>query len=176
MTANMTNPTQRITRSPERLDLGGRTYSQESACAMTFLFVGKVVATSARPHAFIINGVKKMASHRDLKTARSYELRFSSPPDAEDHAEFMAKWTGALGVTRERTKAGRIWKDVPDGNGGTVSVISFWGPRRSIRRADIDLLATVFGVKGRLWVEAIDARAPGRYCMPGPHDQVEGPH
>ena len=58
MTAKMTKPTRRVTRSPEWLDLGGRTYSQQSACATTFLFVGKVVATSARPHATIINGVK----------------------------------------------------------------------------------------------------------------------
>ena len=159
------NNGKRVTRSPEWLDLADKTYGQESACATTFLFVGKVVATSGRPHAFIINGVKAMTSHRDRKTARSYELSFSSPPDVEDHADFMAKWTGALGVTRERTKAGRIWKDVPDGKGGSVSVISFWGPRRSIRRADIDLLAKVFGVKGRLLVEAIDSRAPGWYRM-----------
>lgn len=157
----------RVTRSPEWLNLGGRTYNQDSGHATTFMFIGKVVAMSPRPHVFISNGVRGMTSARDIAEAELYSVTFSSPPDEEDLAAFKASWVGAFGAVRVRNKAGRIWKDVPDGKGGTCSVISFWGERGSIGEGDLDLLMTVFGVEGRVLVEGIDSPGPEHRVAPG---------
>lgn len=73
----------RLSTSPEKLVLAGKTYNLESACARTFLFVGDVVAWSHEPHLLIINGLMKMKNERDLKTAGTYSTRFSEKLDPQ---------------------------------------------------------------------------------------------
>ena len=48
----------RHTTSPEKLTIGGQTYSPESRNATTFFVLDGVVAHSAHPHIQIIRGLK----------------------------------------------------------------------------------------------------------------------
>lgn len=149
---------QRLTISPEWLKIGGRTYGQESQCATTFLILGDVVATSGRPHLFIINGLNKMKGAKDLKCARSYDISFSSPLGEDELLAYQENWIGVMGEMRRRYKAGRIWSGVADDTGVLVSVISFWGDRSTTDLRDLANLRSAFAIEGKVWVDWIDSK------------------
>jgi len=142
--------------SPEKLILGRKTYSVDSKCARTFLFVGDVVAWSHQPHICIINGLRKMADANDLKTAKDYSTRFSGKLDPEALRDFQENWTGVLGDMRRRHNAGRIWLDVPDDAGRPVSVISFWAHAHQINRRHIAHVRDVFHAQSGVYFDFYD--------------------
>lgn len=146
----------RLSVSPEKLILAGKTYSPESNCARTFLFVGDVVAWSHQPHVCIINGLRKMADANDLKSAKDYSTRFSGKLDADALRDFQENWTGVLGDTRRRQNAGRIWLDVPDDAGKPISVISFWALAHQIDRRHIERVRDTFNAQSGVYVDFYD--------------------
>lgn len=150
------NSLPRLSTSPEKLILAGKTYSLKSPCARTFLFVGDVLAWSHLPHLCIINGLRKMADANDLKTAKDYSTRFSGKLDPEALQDFQENWTGVLGDVRRRQNAGRIWLDVPDDSGRQVSVISFWAHAHQINRRHIALVRDVFHAQSGVYVDFYD--------------------
>ena len=160
-TSNMTTPPRkRLSFSPEKLILGQRIYTVESACARTFFILGETLVWSHAPHIQIISCLRAMEDASDLKTARKYGVHFAGNLTQAEFDRFRSRLTGVLGENRRRNKAGRIWLGVPDENGTEVTVVSFWAKRRSIHDSDINLLRTAFGVKLPIWVDYIDrARA-----------------
>lgn len=154
---DMPDPLQkRLSISPEKLILAGKTYSLESACARTFLFVGDVVAWSHLPHLCIINGLRKMADANDLKTAKAYSTRFSGELNPSALQDFQDNWTGVLGDVRRRQNAGRIWLNVPDDAGKPVSVISFWAHSHQINRRHIARVRDTFNAQSGVYVDFYD--------------------
>lgn len=151
-----TPPRKRLSFSPEKLILGQRIYSVESACARTFFILGETVAWSHAPHIQIISCLRSMKDASDLKTARKYGVHFAGNLTQAEFARFRSRLTGVLGESRRRNKAGRIWLGVPDEDGTDVAVVSFWAKRRSINDSDINLLRTAFSVKLPIWVDYID--------------------
>lgn len=143
----------RYSTSPELLKIGGGTYTPESSNATTFLILEDVVAHSREFHMTIINGLKAMTSAKDLKTAKGYNIKFSSrlTQSAIDH--FKETWVGTLGIVRTNNKAGRVWKHVKNDIGDVVSVISFWGAEKSITAADLDFLRKTFSLTTQVIVE-----------------------
>lgn len=148
----------RLSVSPEKLILGRKTYSVDSECARTFLFVGDVVAWSHLPHLCIINGLRKMADANNLKTAKDYSTRFSGKLDPVALRDFQENWTGVLGDVRRRHNAGRIWLDVPDEAGRQVSVISFWAHAHQINRRHIARIRDAFNAQSGVYVDFYDKR------------------
>lgn len=143
----------RFSASPELLKIGGATYTPASFNATTFLILGEVVVHSREFHVTIIHGLMAMSSAKDLNTARCYNVKFSSRLSQEDLVAFNETWVGNLSAVRIHNKAGRVWKNVVTDQGETVSVISFWGEKKSITSSDLGLLRRTFGLVTKVIVE-----------------------
>lgn len=160
------NALSRLSKSPEKLVVAGKTYDPESPQARTFLFIGDVVAWSYQPHICIINGLREMANEKDLKTAKDYFIRFCGKLDPAAFQDFRDNWTGVLGDVRRRHQAGRIWLDVPSESGNPITVISFWAHKKKVLPKHIECVRDVFGAHGEVCVDFDDRRRtlrlPGR--------------
>lgn len=149
-------PQHRFTESPERLMRGGKAHAFNSPHARTFLIIGRTVVWSRRPHVYVINGLRLMENAKDLNTAKGYDFNIAGSLDEAALKFFKDHWTGVLGDTRRRHKAGRIWINVPDETGKATTFISFWGDRASIDSRDITALRDAFAVDSGVWVDWID--------------------
>lgn len=155
----MSNHTRkRLSRDPEKLILAKTIYTVESGCARTFFILGDAVVWSHHPHQQIISCFRVMKDECDLKRLRSYGVQIAGKLTKAAFDRFRNSLTGVLGDNRRRNKAGRVWLSIPDEDGTTISVVSFWARRTSITDEDIHLLRRTFGIKSPTWVDYIDRK------------------
>jgi len=154
----------RLSFSPEKLTLAKTAYSVESECARTYFILGEAVVWSHHPHLQILACFRSMKDVSDHKTLESYGVHVVGELSQSTFDRFRNSLTGVLGENRRRNKAGRIWLQIPDEGGTTITVASFWAKRGSTTDHDIGLLRRAFQVKSPIWVDWIDrARAK---CYP----------
>lgn len=143
----------RYSTGPEYLYIGGPHYFPSCDNAITFMILEKVVVYSHEFHLTIINGLRAMKNASDLKTAKKYNISFSSPLSQSALDRFKETWVGTLGIARANNKAGRLWKNVKTDDGETISFLAFWAKAKSIAPADLDLLRETFDLSTPVFVE-----------------------
>lgn len=149
----------RFSSSPEYLYIGGFHYFPYSDNATTFLILDEVVVYSHEFHATIIKGLKAMKNAGDFKTAKKYNINFSTTLSQASLDCFNETWVGALGVVRANNKAGRLWKDVGTDNGEQISFLAFWANAKSVAPVDLDLLRDTFDLNTEVFVEYVDRKS-----------------
>ena len=149
----------RFSTGPEYLHIGGSHYLPESANATTYMILGDVVVHSREFHVTIISGLKAMKNAGDFKTAKKYNINFSTTLSQASLDCFNETWVGALGVVRANNKAGRLWKDVGTDNGEQISFLAFWANAKSVAPTDLDLLRDTFDLNTEVFVEYVDRKS-----------------
>lgn len=161
----------RLTESPEIIRLGGKvTANYEHPSAWAFSIINSVVAVTGGTHPTIFSALRMVTLPNDSMAQmeldakgqrqiyKEYGVKFAPHlPTAKDLEWYSSNWTGQMGLMRERTKSGRVWKSIQIDN-DKVSAISFWARRKQITDQDIQLLVSSMKLQTPLYVEFMDSK------------------
>ncbi len=150
----------RITESPEHIRLGKIVAEYDHPHAICYAVVNNAVVYSEQEtHPVIFNALKRELTSKELD--KEYDIQVSPTITDDDYAWFDENYVGVMSEMRQRTHAGRAWKDLVTED-GTLSALSFWDTKRNTPQDIVDRVIHALGLDQAddTFVEFIDSKRP----------------
>lgn len=148
----------RISQSPEWLQLpNGPTLDHTHRGARAFSILDQTcVITGWCTHPTIFNALRRRIADPAF---RLEEYGVTAWPEITPaHLEwFERNWTGIVGIMRERTLSGRVWKSIRT-EGQEISVVSFWVNHQEVPASVTELVIQALELPSPVFIDFMDSQ------------------